>query len=99
MIDAWVRVSLAGIDLLTVEARVVVASIGTYLNYAGVISELGPVSRPVGERHPATLEQQLQQMANRTQGRQPGTQLRRRAEDRWRDERRDAHARTILKKH
>ena len=30
VIDAWVRVSLLGIDLVTVEARVVVASIETY---------------------------------------------------------------------
>ena len=32
VIDAWVRVSLVGIDLITVEARVVVASIDTYLS-------------------------------------------------------------------
>jgi gas vesicle structural protein len=31
VIDAWVRVSLVGIDLITVEARVVVASIDTDL--------------------------------------------------------------------
>ncbi len=31
VIDAWVRISLVGIDLITVEARVVVASIDTYL--------------------------------------------------------------------
>ena len=35
VIDAWVRVSLAGIDLVTVEARVVVASIATYLQFGG----------------------------------------------------------------
>ena len=40
VIDAWVRLSVVGIDLLTVEARIVVASIETYLNYAGVLSEL-----------------------------------------------------------
>ena len=34
VIDAWVRVSLVGIDLITVEARVVVASIDTYLKYS-----------------------------------------------------------------
>ena len=34
VIDAWVRVSLVGIDLITVEARVVVASIDTYLQHA-----------------------------------------------------------------
>ena len=31
VIDAWVRVSLVGIDLITVDARIVVASIDTYL--------------------------------------------------------------------
>jgi hypothetical protein len=40
MIDAWVRVSLVGIELVTVEARVVVASIATYLGYANVLTEL-----------------------------------------------------------
>src|SRR5207249_11637285 len=34
VIDAWVRLSLVGIDLVTVEARVVVASIATYLQYS-----------------------------------------------------------------
>src|ERR671914_246649 len=37
VIDAWVRVSLVGIDLLTVEARVVVASIETYLKYSEAV--------------------------------------------------------------
>ncbi len=44
VVDAVVRVSLVGIDLLTVEARVVVASIETYLSYAGVLGELAPTS-------------------------------------------------------
>jgi hypothetical protein len=46
VIDAWVRLSLVGIDLLTVEARVVVASIATYLQYSGLVSQLTPASRP-----------------------------------------------------
>ena len=45
VIDAWVRVSLVGIDLITVEARVVVASIDTYLKYAEVVSQVPPSSR------------------------------------------------------
>jgi hypothetical protein len=40
VIDAWVRVSLVGVDLLTIEARVVVASIQTYVNYADSLSEV-----------------------------------------------------------
>ena len=46
VIDAWVRVSLVGIDLLTVEARVVVASIDTYLKYSEAVSQVPSVSRP-----------------------------------------------------
>ena len=34
VIDAWVRFQLVGIDLITIDVRVVVASIETYLNYA-----------------------------------------------------------------
>src|SRR6267378_1627705 len=45
VIDAWVRVSLVGIDLLTVEARVVVASIETYLKYTEAVGSLTPASR------------------------------------------------------
>ena len=46
VIDAWVRVSLVGIDLITVEARVVVASIDTYLKYSEPLGQLAPVSKP-----------------------------------------------------
>jgi len=45
VIDAWVRVSLVGIDLITVEARVVVASIDTYLKYSEAVGQVPPVSR------------------------------------------------------
>jgi hypothetical protein len=44
IIDAWVRISLVGIDLVTVEARVVVASIDTYLRYADALG-LMPAQR------------------------------------------------------
>jgi hypothetical protein len=46
VIDAWVRVSLVGIDLITEESRVVVASIHTYLRYAEAIGITAPVARP-----------------------------------------------------
>jgi hypothetical protein len=49
VIDARVRVSLVGIDLITVEARVVVASIDTYLKYSEAVSQVSPVSRPQAE--------------------------------------------------
>jgi len=37
VIDAWIRLSLVGIDLVTVEARVVVASIATYLQFTEAV--------------------------------------------------------------
>lgn len=49
VIDAWVRVSLVGIDLITVEARIVVASIDTYLKYSEAVGQVGPVSKPAIE--------------------------------------------------
>src|SRR5262245_12781433 len=46
VIDAWVRVSLVGIDLITVEARVVVASIDTYLRYSEAVGAATAAARP-----------------------------------------------------
>jgi len=37
VIDAWVRVSLVGIEILAIEARVVIASVDTYLKYAEAV--------------------------------------------------------------
>jgi hypothetical protein len=37
VVDAWIRVSLVGIEILAIEARVVVASVETYLKYAEAI--------------------------------------------------------------
>src|SRR5436309_752588 len=51
VIDAWVRVSLVGIDLITVEARVVVASIETYLKYSEAVGSLTSASRPAIDGH------------------------------------------------
>ena len=53
VIDAWVRVSLVGIDLITVEARVVVASIDTYLKYSEAVGQSVPVARPALETRPS----------------------------------------------
>lgn len=46
VIDAWVRVSLVGIELLAVEARVVVASVETYLKYAEAIGLTATAAAP-----------------------------------------------------
>ena len=44
VIDAWVRVSVLGLELLTVEARVVVASVETYLKYAEAVGLTAPAA-------------------------------------------------------
>ncbi len=48
VIDAYVRVSLVGIDVVSVEARIVVASVETYLRYAEAIGVTGFAARPGG---------------------------------------------------
>src|SRR5438132_4324478 len=40
VIDAYVRVSLVGIELLTIDARVVIASVDTYLRFAEAVDRL-----------------------------------------------------------
>lgn len=40
VVDLWARVSLVGIEILTVEARVVVASVDTFLHYAEEITKI-----------------------------------------------------------
>ncbi|MDE1465676.1 gas vesicle structural protein GvpA [Spartinivicinus poritis] len=46
VIDAWVKVSLVGIELLSIEARVVVASVETYLSYAEAIGLTASAAAP-----------------------------------------------------
>ncbi len=59
VIDAWVRVSLVGIDLITVEARVVVASIDTYLKYSEAVGTVTPVARPALESRESVLAENV----------------------------------------
>lgn len=40
VIDIWARISVVGIELLTIEARVVVASVDTFLHYAEEIAKI-----------------------------------------------------------
>jgi len=37
VVDAWVRVSLVGIEILALEARVVVSGVDTFLKYAEAV--------------------------------------------------------------
>ena len=50
VIDAWVKVSLVGIELLSIEARVVIASVETYLKYAEAIGLTATAGGPHNAR-------------------------------------------------
>jgi gas vesicle structural protein len=67
VIDAWVRVSLVGIDLITVEARVVVASIDTYLKYSEAVAQTAPMTRPGELPGGATKELEAENAALRAE--------------------------------
>jgi hypothetical protein len=52
VIDYWARVSVLGIDILTtIEARVVVASFDTYLQYSESISQTGTLAGSLSTVH------------------------------------------------
>lgn len=40
VVDVWARVSLVGIEILTVEARIVAASVDTFLHYSEEIAKI-----------------------------------------------------------
>ena len=46
VVDAWVRLSLVGTEILALEARVVVASVETYLKYAEAIGLTATAASP-----------------------------------------------------
>lgn len=48
VIDAYVRVSLVGIEVLTIDARVVVASVDTYLRFAEAVNRIDIENKPKG---------------------------------------------------
>jgi gas vesicle protein GvpA/GvpJ/GvpM family len=97
VLDAWLDVSVAGIDLVTIEARVVVASIETYLTRAAAIAEcvrMPPRLSPPAQPRPVDV--QLRHIAEQmTRGLFEPQMHQRRADDRVRDERHDLYAATI----
>ena len=50
VIDAWIRISLVGLDLITVEARAVVASIATYREKWGELAQARTLVDPARAR-------------------------------------------------
>ena len=51
VIDVFVRVSLVGIEILTIDARIVVASVDTYLRFAEAVNRLD-----ISDDQPSLLE-------------------------------------------
>ena len=56
VIDAYLRVSLVGIELLTLDARIVVASVDTYLRFAEATNRLD-LDEKGGEGLPEIIEE------------------------------------------
>jgi len=56
VIDAYVRVSLIGIEILTVDARIVVASVDTYLRFAEAVNRLDLTEADDSEGLPELME-------------------------------------------
>ena len=56
VIDAYVRVSLIGIEILTIDARIVIASVDTYLRFAEAVGRLNLAESGNSEGLPELLE-------------------------------------------
>ena len=56
VIDAYVRVSLIGIEILTVDARIVIASVDTYLRFAEAVGRLNLAEADNSQGLPDLLE-------------------------------------------
>jgi gas vesicle structural protein len=55
VVDAYVRVSLVGIELVTIDARIVIASVDTYLRFADAVGRLN-IAETGAEGLPELLE-------------------------------------------
>src|SRR5919201_2720682 len=57
VIDVYLRVSLIGIEILTVDARIVIASVDTYLRFAEAVNRLDLRQADESEGLPQLIEQ------------------------------------------
>ena len=71
VIDVWARISVIGIELITVEARVVVASVDTFLHYA---QEIAKLEQATAEGDLESLEEVEIETPERVTERQPAEQ-------------------------
>jgi gas vesicle structural protein len=68
VIDVFLRVSLVGIELLTVDARIVIASVDTYLHFAEAVNRLD-LTQQGGEGLPEIIGNMTESGAqNKTKG-------------------------------
>jgi gas vesicle structural protein len=56
VIDVYVRVALVGIELLTIDARIVIASVDTYLRFAEAVNRLDITEQGQAEGLPQLME-------------------------------------------
>jgi gas vesicle structural protein len=56
VIDAYVRVSLIGIEILTIDARIVIASVDTYLRFAEAVGRLNIAQSDDAQGLPELME-------------------------------------------
>jgi len=56
VIDAYVRVSLIGIEILTIDARIVIASVDTYLRFAEAVGRLNLAQADDSQGLPELME-------------------------------------------
>jgi hypothetical protein len=56
VIDAYVRVSLIGIEILTIDARIVIASVDTYLRFAEAVGRLNLAEADESQSLPDLLD-------------------------------------------
>jgi hypothetical protein len=56
VIDAYVRVSLIGIEILTIDARIVIASVDTYLRFAEAVGRLNIAQEDDSQGLPELME-------------------------------------------
>ena len=69
VIDAYVRVSLIGIELLTIDARIVIASVDTYLRFAEAVDRLDIAESGRSRSLPELLEELPESVArSKTKG-------------------------------
>jgi gas vesicle structural protein len=70
VIDAFIRVSAVGIEILTIDARIVVASVDTYLRFAEAVNRLD-----LAETKEATTFPEMMQGKVSEKGRDKGRQM------------------------